>query len=109
MSQSYVFDSNILIYHLGDSLTPAAKHRFATAIVQGSYVSIITRIEILGWQGHTPHSRNQAQELLSYFTEIPLNEAIANLCIRLRAAQRIKLPDAVEESIRGRSVSLRTS
>jgi len=58
MSQSYVFDSNILIYHLGDSLDAVAKRQLASAIVQGSYVSIITRIEILGWQGHTPHSRD---------------------------------------------------
>jgi toxin FitB len=64
-------------------------------MVQGSYVSIITRLEILGWQGHTPHSRDQTKELFSYFIEIPLNEAIANLCIRLRATQRLKLPEAV--------------
>ncbi len=95
MSQSYVFDSNILIYHLGDSLDAVAKRQLVSAMVQGSYVSIITRIEILGWQGHTPHSRDQTKELLSYFTEIPLNEAIANLCIRLRATQRLKLPEAV--------------
>ena len=46
-----VIDTNILIYYLNQQLTDKAKMEVENAILQGSAISIITRIEVLGWQG----------------------------------------------------------
>ena len=51
-----VIDTNILIYYLNQQLTDKAKMEVENAILQGSAISIITRIEVLGWQGHTEAS-----------------------------------------------------
>jgi hypothetical protein len=61
----------------------------------GSTISIITRIEVLGWQGHTEQSLIATKDLLSLFEEISLHPAIADCCIQIRKTFRIKLPDAI--------------
>jgi hypothetical protein len=45
-----VIDTNILIYHLAGVLTDQAEASLADALESGSYISIITRIELLGWR-----------------------------------------------------------
>ena len=90
-----VIDTNILIYYLNQQLTDKAKMEVENAILQGSAISIITRIEILGWQGHTEASLVAAKNLLSLLEEIDLNQIIANQCIALRKMYKIKLPDAI--------------
>ncbi|MCK5719400.1 MAG: hypothetical protein KAH84_05545 [Thiomargarita sp.] len=45
---SKVIDTNILIYHLNDSLTDNVEQLLTKAIESNSYLSVITRIELLG-------------------------------------------------------------
>jgi len=90
-----VIDTNILIYHLVGVLTDQAEVILADALESGSYISIITRIELLGWRKHSPDSLIAAETLLQSITEIPLHEEIARLCISLRQHYPIKLPDAI--------------
>jgi predicted nucleic acid-binding protein len=59
------------------------------------FMSIITKIEVLGWQGYTNESLISARGLLSLIEEIELNQAIAECCIQLRNTYKIKLPDAI--------------
>src|SRR3989339_763733 len=47
---SCIIDTNILIYHLAGVLTDQAEAVLADALKSGSYISIITRIELLGWR-----------------------------------------------------------
>ncbi len=63
--------------------------------MQDSGISIITRIEILGWQGHDVGSLHKTQALLTQLLEFPLDQAIAEQCIDLRRQYKIKLPDAI--------------
>ena len=56
----YVIDTNILIYHLAGVLTEQAEVNLAGALESGSYISIITRIELLGWRKHSPESLKAA-------------------------------------------------
>jgi len=92
---SAVIDSNVLIYHLNGALTPVAERRVKAAIGAGGFISVITRIEILGWQGQTEDSLRIASSLLDLIGEKPLTETIVQLCIDLRQSHRIKLPDAI--------------
>jgi len=90
-----IIDTNILIYHLAGVLTNQAENTFADALENGSSISIITRIELLGWQKHYPNSLKAAELLLQSVSEIPLHEEIIRLCISLRQNFPIKLPDAI--------------
>jgi predicted nucleic acid-binding protein len=90
-----VIDTNILIYYLNEQLPESVKTQVDNAILSGCTISIITRIEVLGWQGHTEQSLIAARALLSLFEEISLNPIIADCCIELRKTYKIKLPDAI--------------
>ena len=90
-----VIDTNILIYHLAGVLTDQAEVTLADALESGSYISIITRIELLGWRKHSPDSLKAAEALLQSVSEIPLHEEIIRLCISFRQNYPIKLPDAI--------------
>ena len=91
----FVIDTNILIYYLNKSLPETVKSHVDKAILSGCTISIITRIEVLGWQGHTENSTIAAHNFLSLFDEISLNQTVANCCIELRQRYKIKLPDAI--------------
>ena len=88
-----VFDSNILIYHLNDALPPNVLNHVETWIADGAAISVITRIEVLGYP-QTTNQLQQATHLLAYFAEIPLHESIAQQTT-LRQQYRIRLPDAL--------------
>jgi hypothetical protein len=92
---SKVLDTNILIYHLNDSLEDDAEQFLQKAIESNSYLSVITRIELLGWTQHTVQSLSSAEELLNLFNEQPLNEEIVKRCIQLRQTISLKVPDAI--------------
>jgi len=90
-----IIDTNILIYHLAGVLNDQAEATLADALENGSYVSIITRIELLGWRKHSPDSLKAVEALLQSVSEIPLHEEIIHLCISFRQNYPIKLPDAI--------------
>jgi predicted nucleic acid-binding protein len=51
---SYLIDTNILIYYLAGAI-PDDERPVIDRILQESFnISIITRIELLGWKDHTP-------------------------------------------------------
>lgn len=89
-----VFDSNILIYHLNDALPPAVRAQVDDWIREDVSISVITRIEVLGYR-HTADSLLQAARLLATLDEVPLDEALVQQTITLRQRHRIRLPDAV--------------
>ena len=60
-----------------------------------AYISVITRIEVLGWKGYNDMTLQQMGLLLSKLHEIPLTEAVVQDTIRIRKQFGLKLPDAV--------------
>lgn len=90
-----MIDTNILIYYLNQQLPESVKAQVDNSILSTCSISIITRIEVLGWQGHTEQSLFAARALLTLLEEISLNPTIADCCIQLRQRYKIKLPDAV--------------
>ncbi|MCK4486578.1 MAG: type II toxin-antitoxin system VapC family toxin, partial [Desulfobacterales bacterium] len=52
-------------------------------------ISILTKIEFLGWDKHTPEGFIEPANIY------PLDEEIANKAIELRTKRKIKLADAV--------------
>lgn len=93
--QGCVIDTNILIYHLHDALTEKAEKTLQLAFEAGSSISVITRIELLGWQKHTEKSLKRTEALLGLLDEEPLTSDIVDICVGLRKHQAIKIPDAI--------------
>lgn len=90
-----VLDTNLLIYFLNGGTEAPVTDRIAAAMEAGAHYSVITRMEVLGWRGHTDDSRRLAQTLLDQLIEIPLTPAIVERVVALRSGMAIKLPDAI--------------
>jgi len=90
-----LIDTNILIYALTGNATAPILERIDAAIANQAHYSIVTRMELLGWQGHTAESRKKTENLLAQLTEVPLSAPVVETVIRLRSTLAIKLPDAI--------------
>ncbi len=95
MSSGHLIDSDIIIYHINDQLDEPAQRFVAEAFQGVVYISVISRMEILGWPGHSDVSWNITREFLGAFNEICLEEDVIQATIQLCRSIRIKLPDAI--------------
>jgi len=91
----YLIDTNILIYYLAGSLAPEEKPTIDKILQESFNISIITRIELLGWKGHSPEGLIKARHLLDCARCISLTDTIAEKTIEIRNDASITLPDAV--------------
>ena len=91
----FLIDTNILIYYLAGVLEPEEKPKIDTILRDSFNISIITRIELLGWKGHTPEGLIQARHLVDCACCIPLTDTLAEKTIEIRSGTSITLPDAV--------------
>ena len=58
---SYLLDTNILIYYLAGAIPDDERSFIERVILESFNISIITRIELLGWKGHTPEGLEKAK------------------------------------------------
>ena len=95
MTSGCLLDSNVLIYYFNGQLNATGKAFVLHAFSGPPFISIISRIEILGWRGHTARLRQLAEEILTRTVELPLTADIAERCIPLRQSLKVKLPDLI--------------
>ena len=90
----YLIDTNILIYHTNGSEVALD---FLTKLTDESSlnISILTKIEFLGWDKHTPEGFEKCKELIESANVYPLDEEVANKAIELKRQVNIKLAGAV--------------
>ncbi len=87
-------DTNILIYHTkGSQIATSFLSRLLTQ--QPLYISILTKIEFLGWDKHTPEGFEKCQRLIESAHIYPVGENISNKAIELKRRSPIKLADSV--------------
>lgn len=84
MTRGCILDSNILIYHINGQLDSAAEQVVSSLFNEPVYISVISRIEVLGWRGHSDESREMTLALIRSLSEIGLDEAIVQATIRIR-------------------------
>ena len=58
-------------------------------------ISVITYMEVLGYNFESIKEKEFIEELLSYLTIIYIDETIAKRVIELKQEKKIKLPDAI--------------
>jgi len=95
MEQSnYLIDTNIVIDFLGRKLSTNGMVFMNTIIDAIPNVSIITKIEVLGFNT----TANQYRILTDFMNDASvyeLTDEVANVCITLRKKYKTKLPDAI--------------
>ena len=91
----YLIDTNILIYYLNGSI-PGNSTDFITKVLSDSFrVSVITKLEFLGWKGFDSDTFSKASEFLGYAEVIGLNDSIESTSISLRRTISIEFADAI--------------
>lgn len=91
----YLLDTNILIYYLADAIPPERVGEIEDMLTSSFRISIITKIEFLGWKKHTPEGYALAQDFIRSAEVYPLTDTIADRAVHLRRTCGMKLPDAV--------------
>jgi len=91
---SFLIDTSILIYHTAGSAI--AKEFLANLIASKAFnISIITRIEFLGWHSQTADGFEKCQRLVKLSNILPVTEEVADKAIELRRYRNVKLADAI--------------
>lgn len=92
MGQQYIIDSNVVIDYLGNKLPPNG-----TAFINKlmPVISIISRIEILGWYRASSEQIAKLSPFINNAFIYPLDEPIILKTILLRQQFKIKTPDAI--------------
>lgn len=90
----YLFDTNIVIYYFNGLTADESLHDL---LRESFNISIITKIEFLGW-GEFAADRelySQAQTMIRHASLYELTEEVAEQTIRLRQQFKTKTPDAI--------------
>ncbi|WP_163329242.1 type II toxin-antitoxin system VapC family toxin [Desulfurobacterium thermolithotrophum] len=93
--KGYLFDTNILIYFLAGKLPENVVEEIENILEQSFYISVITKLEILGWKGHTEETFKETKSFIENAVIIGLEDKIVDKSISLRRQRKIKLPDAI--------------
>lgn len=92
MGKGYLADTNSVIEYLENKL-PEETLVFMDNLEM--HLSIISRIELLGWSKITEHQFQQLNGFISASLVYDLSEEIIQNTIKIRKSHRIKLPDAI--------------
>jgi len=93
--KEYLLDTNILIYHFADTIPKKEVNNIEEIFRTSFNISILTKIEFLGWEKHTEEGFEKAREFISFANVFSLTDEIVDLTIDIRRQSKIKLPDAV--------------
>lgn len=90
----YLIDTNIIIYYFNGLTDDESIH---TILADSFNISIITKIEFLGWGQFSVDldSYAKAREFISHAIIFDLKDAIAEQAILLRQQFNTKTPDAI--------------
>ena len=93
--KKYLLDTNILIYYWKGDI-PEGEMKQVEEILKHSFIiSIITKIELLGWRKHTLEGYEIAREFLDRAEIMPIDNDLAEFTIELKRNNNIKLADAL--------------
>ncbi len=94
MASEYLLDTNILIYYTKG--IEKAKNLIDSLTLQNSFnISILTKIEFLGWDKHTDDGYEKCKKLIECANIYNVDELVSDKAIELKRKNKIKLADAV--------------
>jgi predicted nucleic acid-binding protein len=89
---NYIFDTNAVIDLLEGKLPVSSVNKLTNTIAE---VSVISKIELLGYHRITFGQKTAIDNFLSYSILHPLTDDIIDKCIQIRKLFNIKTPDAI--------------
>jgi len=87
---SALLDSNIIIYLSKREVPLSFLDQF-----DEHYISVITYMEVLGYQFRDPKEEEFIREIIEVFRILFIDQKIADMAIEIRRKRRLKLPDAI--------------
>jgi predicted nucleic acid-binding protein len=95
MGKKYILDTNAVIDYVGDKLPAVAALRMDEIANDELIISVIAKIEVLGFNGDPVEMQNLT-DFLSLSNIIYVDDVVANKTIELRKSYRkLKLGDAI--------------
>lgn len=92
----YLLDTNVLIYYLNGSLSNDSQRLITDIMNQTDWqISVITKIELLGFRFDSLADLQIAEQLLVGSTLLQLSDTIVDKTIALRQKYKLKTPDAI--------------
>jgi len=87
---SILLDTNIILYLFGGD-------RSLISVLEGKnlYISFVTQLELLSYQGITQKETRQISEFIDECTIIDITEGIKEIAIKLRKKHKLRLPDSL--------------
>ena len=95
MGKRFLIDTNILIYYGNNQLSQKSADIIEVTLLDSFNISVITKLEYLGWRKHTEETYSAAVEFLSNANVISLDEDIISSAIKIMRGNNIRLPDAI--------------
>lgn len=92
---NYLLDTNILIYYFNASLPSNAKTMVSEYLRSSFNISVISKMEFLGFNQFTTKEREKARNFLSFSNILSLDDSIIEQVIKIKQKKKIKLPDAI--------------
>jgi len=93
MNDRYLFDTNAVLYYLQGR--PEWVDFIDGTPMTERAASVITRMELLAFQGISPDGEARIRRFLDDLLIIPLSQTVENTAIAMRRTARLKLPDAI--------------
>ncbi|MEX0980454.1 MAG: type II toxin-antitoxin system VapC family toxin [Bacteroidales bacterium] len=94
-SKGYLIDTNVAIEYIGEALPEKALDMLDGIIDSQFYLSVINKIELLGFIGITEDEELNFQKLIHAADVLALDENIVTSTIEIRKSYITKLPDAI--------------
>jgi toxin FitB len=96
MGKKFLIDTNILIYHLNDSLIGEGRTFVLSILKVEGNMSVISKIELLSWKTPDAATSEQMRIFIENCTIYPLTDQVANKTAELRRTYaKLALPDAI--------------
>ena len=95
MEPRFLLDTNSVIYYTNDDLPQKASDFLDKEIPKGIFLSVISEIELLGFNTPTEREALIVESFVVGSSVIPLIRPIILKTIDIRKAYKIKLPDAI--------------
>jgi predicted nucleic acid-binding protein len=91
----YLLDTNAIIDYLGGFMPPSAMEAMHNIVNDGFFISIITKIETLGFTSNDAEVDANTAAFVSLATVFELTPEIAQKAIELKRIKKIKTPDGI--------------
>lgn len=95
MGTRFLLDTNTVIYYTKNNLPDNAAKFLDTQISKGVLLSVISEIELLGWQFPSVETETIMETFINDCIIVKLSRNVVLKTIEIRKTRKIKLPDAI--------------